>query len=137
VAGRDSQPASIRNIVGVKSGLIAVAALPALLLATGAQARRMTTVPTTVVDIHVTITDTRITLDRHSAPRGDEARFVIRNTGTRSHNFTVQDAFTRTLKPNQRQSVRLFLDFRTKLRYFDNLPGQRTKPGMHGFIVIG
>jgi hypothetical protein len=122
----------------VKSGLAAVAVLPAaLLLATSAQARPLTTVPTVVVDIHVTITDTRITLDRSSAPRGDEARFLIRNTGTRIHNFTVQGAFTRTLKPKQRQSAQLFLDFRTKLRYFDNLPGQRTKPGMHGFIVVG
>lgn len=125
--------------------LIILAMLPALLLAAPAQARPLTTAPSLILDVHVTITDTRIVLDRHSGPRGVEARFVIKNTGTKAHNFTlngkttpagVLQKFSRTLKPNQRVIVGLFLDQRARIPYLDNLPADRSKPGMRGFFVI-
>jgi hypothetical protein len=125
--------------------LIVLAMLPALLLATVAQARPLTTTPSLTLDVHVTITDTRIVLDRHSAPRGVEARFVIKNTGTKAHNFTlngkttptgVRQAFSRTLKPQQRVIVRIFLDSRARIPYLDSLPADRGIAGMRGIFVI-
>jgi hypothetical protein len=125
--------------------LTVVAALTALSLATGAQARPLTTTPSLILDVHITITNTRIVLDRHSAPRGVQARFIIKNTGTKAHNFTlngrttlagVRQHFSRTLKPQQRVTVRLFLDQRARVPYFDSLPADRSKPGMKGFFVI-
>jgi hypothetical protein len=122
-----------------------LATMTALSLAPVAQSRPLTTSPTLTLDVHVTITDTRIVLDRHSAPRGVEARFLIKNTGTKAHNFTfngkttpagVRQAFSRTLKPEQRVIVRLFLDRRTRVPYFDNLPADRGKAGMRGLFVI-
>ena len=114
-------------------------------LAAGAQARPRTTSPGLVLDVRVVITDTRIVLDRHSAPRGVEARFAIRNTGAKAHNFTLsgpkittgrRQGFSRTLKPGQHLTVRLFLDVRARQAYFGGLRADRPKPGMRGFFVI-
>jgi hypothetical protein len=117
----------------------------ALLLVAAAHARPLTTRPDLIVDIHVTITDTRIVLDRHRAPRGVSARFIIKNLGSKSHNFTlsggkapigVLQGFSRTLKPHQRATVRRFLDRRARVPYFDSLPADRGKAGMKGIFVI-
>jgi uncharacterized membrane protein len=97
------------------------------------------------LDVRVTITDTRIVLDRHTAPRGVEARFHIRNTGAKAHNFTLsgpklssgrRQGFSRTLKPGQQKTVRLFLDVRARQAYFSGLSADRSKPRMRGFFVI-
>ena len=125
--------------------LLVIAMLVGLSLAVGAQARPQTTLPGLAIDIRVVITDTRIVLDRHSAPRGVEARFAIRNTGTKAHNFTLtgpkvskgrHQGFSRTLKPGQHLNVRLFLDVRARQTYFGGLPADRLKPGMRGSFVI-
>jgi hypothetical protein len=117
----------------------------ALIVAGAAQARPDTTVPTTVLSVHVTITDSRITLDRHSAPRGVEGRFVIENVGTKSHNFTLDigatgagatPLLTRTVAPKHRTVVPLFLDYRARVQYLDRLPADRSKPGMRGVFVV-
>jgi hypothetical protein len=117
--------------------------LPALSPAAVAHARPLTTTPQYVVDIHVTITDARIVLDPRSAPRGAEGRFIITNAGASTHNFTLKgrrgpaDAgFSRTLKPHQRAIVRLSLNVRGTVAYFDGLPVDRGKPGMSGTFVI-
>jgi hypothetical protein len=119
--------------------------LAALLGAGSAQARPLTTRPQLVFDVHVTLTDARIVLDRHSAPRGVTARFLIRNTGTKAHNFTLSgpktttgggQGFSRTLKPRQHENVRVFLDLRARETYFGGLPPDRAKPGMRGLFVV-
>ncbi len=125
--------------------LILLAVLPVISLVPSADARPLTTTPQYVVKVHVVITDTRIVLDPRSAPRGVEARFVIKNTGAKAHNFTfagrtspkgVPQAFSRTLKPRQQASVPIFLDVRARVPYFDGLPADRSKAGMSGFFVI-
>jgi hypothetical protein len=119
--------------------------LPALLPTATAHARPLTTKPLYALSIHVTITDTRIVLDRHSAPRGVEARFVLVNAGTRAHNFTLKGGTTsggarrnlsRTLEPHQRRIVQIFLDRRSKIPYFGALPSDRGKTGMRGFFLV-
>jgi hypothetical protein len=125
--------------------LLVIAMLVALSLSVGAQARSRTTLPGLVMDVRVVITDRRIVLDRHTAPRGVEARFHIRNTGAKAHNFTLtgpkvatgrRQGFSRTLKPGQHLNVRLFLDVRARQTYFSGLAADRLKPGMRGFFVI-
>ena len=129
----------------VKRRFVVLALLPALSLVASAEARPLTTAPQYVLAVHVTITDTRIVLDHHSAPRGVEARFVIKNAGAKAHNFTlsgrtsptgVRQAFSRTLKPRQRAIVPIFLDVRARIPYFDGLPADRGKAGMRGVFVI-
>jgi hypothetical protein len=133
-----TRPVSLRS-------LVAIAVFVALPLSAGAQARPQTTLTGLAIDIRVAITDARIVLDRHSAPRGVEARFAIRNTGAKAHNFTLtgpkvatgrRQGFSRTLKPGQHLNVRLFLDVRARQTYFGGLPADRLKPGMRGFFVI-
>jgi hypothetical protein len=129
----------------VKRRVVVLALLPALSLVASADARPLTTAPQYVLAVHVTITDTRIVVDHHSAPRGVEARFVIKNTGAKAHNFTlsgrtsptgVRQAFSRTLKPRQRAIASIFLDVRGRIPYFDRLAADRQKAAMRGFFVI-
>jgi hypothetical protein len=107
--------------------------------------RPLTTVPNVFLTVHVTITDSRIRLDRRSARRGDEVRFVIRNAGTKAHNFTlggkatvrrVQTGFVSTLKPRQEKLVLLFMDYRGPLPYRSTLQHDLGKPGMKGIFTI-
>lgn len=125
--------------------LIVLFAIVTTLSVTGAaQGHPLTTRPGLELDVRVTITDTRIVLDRRTAPRGVEARFQIRNVGAKTHNFTLngpklsgdrRQGFSRTLKPGQQKAVRLFLDVRARQTYFSGLSADRSKPGMRGVFV--
>jgi len=123
-------------------GLV-VFVLASLTLVPAAQA---TTAPTVFYNIHVSLTNTRIVLDKHSAPRGTYARFIIRNIDKRSHNFTLgkalrgtgaQSGFSRTLRPHQKRILLLFLDYRGPIPYRGGLPADRSKPGMKGIFTVG
>lgn len=125
--------------------LAAVVATGAVLVSTG-HAGPETTAPSVFVNVRVTITNTRIVLSRHNAPRGTYARFIIRNVDTRTHAFTLgtarrgtgrQSGFTRTLRPGTRKILLLFLDYRGRVPYSASLPADRAKPGMRGTFTIG
>jgi hypothetical protein len=97
------------------------------------------------VNVRVTITDTRISLDRRSASRGDEVRFVIRNIGTKAHNFTlgstkrgtgVQTGFSTTLRPKEQKITLLYLDYRGPITYRSTVKSDLKKPGMSGVFKI-
>jgi hypothetical protein len=122
-------------------------ALLAVGLVPGAQAIGPdTTVPDVFLNVHVTITDTRIKLDRRFATRGDEVRWIIRNTGTKTHSFTLgttskrgvatQTGFSSVLKPKEQKLNLMFLDYRGPLPYRSILPADRNKPGMRGTFTI-
>lgn len=125
--------------------IAAAVAAGAVLVSTG-RARPETTAPSVFVNVRVTITNSRIVLSRHNAPRGTYARFIIRNLGTRTHAFTLgtarrgtgrQSGFTRTLRPGTRKILLLFLDYRGTIPYSASLPADRAKPGMRGTFTIG
>src|SRR6478735_7872184 len=112
----------------MKVRVLALAVISAALFVPGAlgttrgAAGPDTTIPDVFLPVHVTLTDTRISLDRKSGHRGDEVRFTIRNAGKKTHNFTIgagvkagtgkQVGFSTTLKPNQQKEILLFLDYR-------------------------
>ena len=125
--------------------ILLIAALPALLLAGAAQARGLTTRPTLILDIRVTINDERIVVDPRRAPRGVEARFIIKNEGSKRHNFTlsgkkgpagVREGASETLEPGRTKTVQLVLAFRARIPYFGGLEADRDKAGMRGVFVI-
>jgi hypothetical protein len=131
----------------VKSRILTLAAISAVALVPAAHgARPQTTIPNVFVTVHVTITDSRIILDRHSAGRGDEVRFVTRNAGTKVHNFTlgattkrgagIQTGFSSTLKPKEQKVILLFLDYRGPLPYRSLIKADVKKPGMRGIFRI-
>jgi hypothetical protein len=105
-----------------------------------------TTVPDVFLTVHVTLTDSRISLDRRSAARGDEVRFIMRNAGTKLHNFTLggtavrgtgrQTGFSSTLKPKQEKFVLLFMDYRGPIPYRSKLSQDVRKPGMRGVFTV-
>ena len=128
------------RVVALAAAVTAVALVPA------AEGRPQTTIPDVFVTIHVTVTDSKITLDRHSAGRGDEVRFVMRNAGTKLHSFTLgtttgrgtgkQTGFSSMLKPKQQKLSLLFLDYRGPLPYRSVVKYDRNKRGMRGTFTI-
>jgi hypothetical protein len=128
--------------------LAAVAAVAVVPAAQGAQQRSaspQTTAPPPVVDIKVTITDTRIGLTPKGAQRGDYARFILLNIGKKPHTFTlggtkhgtgVQTGFSKLLKPKEQKILLLFLDYRGQIAYRGTLPADRSLPGMKGVFTI-
>lgn len=126
--------------------LSALAAVPAAQGSVRTQSGPQTTAPTVFVNVLVTITDKRITLSRHRANRGDEARFIIRNIGAKTHTFSLgslehgqgmQTGFSPTLKPKTQRTLLLFLDYRGTVPYKSALPHDRALPGMKGTFTIG
>jgi hypothetical protein len=129
----------------MKSRIVALAAVFAVLLIPAAHGQPQTTIPDVFVTVHVTITDSRISLSRHSAGRGDEVRFAMRNAGTTTHNFTLgtqkrqrgtQTGFSTTLKPKQQKLVLIYLDYRGLLPYHSIIKADLSKPGMKGIFKI-
>jgi hypothetical protein len=126
--------------------VFAIAALSAAALVPAAHGQRpQTTIPDVFVTVHVTITDSRISLDRRSAGRGDEVRFIMRNAGTKTHSFTLgnlksgqgtQTGFSSMLRPKQQKVTLLFLDYRGPLPYRSIVKIDRNKPGMKGIFTI-
>ncbi len=113
---------------------------------TNSPASPQTTDPTEIVTVQVKITDARIALSPSSTPRGNYARFVVRNVGTRIHNFTLgkqttratgeQAGFTQTVKPRQQRILLIYLDYRGKLPYYTRIKSDLNKPGMRGIFTI-
>jgi hypothetical protein len=123
------------------TALVAAAATPQQ-----SAARPQTTAPPPVIDIKVTITDSRIDLSRKHAFRGDYARFILHNTGKQPHAFAfgggkrgtgVQTGFHKLLKPSEVTILLLFLDYRGRVSYGGTLAADRAKPGMTGTFNIG
>jgi hypothetical protein len=131
----------------VKARFFTLAALAIVALVPAAQgsARPQTTAPPPVVNVKVTITDTRIGVTPKIAQRGDYARFILVNLGKQPHTFTlgttkhgtgVQTGFSKALKPNEQKILLLFLDYRGRISYRGTLPADRSKPGMQGVFTI-
>jgi hypothetical protein len=138
-------------VLGGKHGskgwrVFAPAALSAaLVVPAAATAHPNTTVPDVFVPVHVTITDKGMTLDRHTANRGDEVRFTIRNAGTKVHSFQLgatkpgqgkQVGFSTTPKPRAQKQYLVFLDYRGPLPYRSTIKTDLSKPKMHGVFKI-
>jgi hypothetical protein len=105
-----------------------------------------TTAPSIIVQVHVTITDSKITVTPKRAPRGSDAQFIVRNVGTKLHTFTLgtakrstgkQTGFSRVMAPHTQKILLLYLDYRGALPYFSNTPADKAKSGMHGTFTVG
>jgi hypothetical protein len=122
-----------------------VALVPAAQGAQQGSVRPQTTAPPSLVEIKVTITDTRISLSPKRAFRGAYVRFIMLNVGNKPHTFAfgtakrgtgVQTGFTRPLEPKQRKILVLFLDHRGRVAYYGSLAADRSKPGMRGVFTV-
>jgi hypothetical protein len=130
-------PMSRGGLLAVLTSAVVLAALAPLSLAAP-----RTTAPGVLVNVHVTISDTTIKLTPKTAPRGSDARFLIRNIGKKPHTFTLGAAkvrpgsptgFTRAFPPKSHQIFVLLLTYRGTLPY--SVDGGRS--GMKGVFTIG
>src|SRR5439155_513146 len=78
---------------------------------------------------------------------GVEARFLMRNSGTKVHSFTLgstttkrgtgkQTGFSSVLKPKEQKLILIFMDYRGPLPYRSTLKHDLGKPGMRGVFTI-
>jgi len=131
----------IRTAVAL-GAVSAVALVPA---ANGVAAPR-TTEPTDMLDIYVTITDSKITLSGDTGQRGQGANFWVHNVGKRVHNFVLRGTGpvaltslglgTHLVKPKSTVDLQVFLDFRGQMTYKSPVRTDLTKPGMKGTFAI-
>ncbi len=126
--------------------VIAMGCVVAAVLVPTAFAQHQTTAPNVFVNIHVTLTDTKVILSPKSAPRGSDARFIVRNTGTKTHSFTLganrlgaaaQSGFTRVVKPKQKLILLIYLNARGVLPYYGGAKASAALPGMKGTFFVG
>ncbi len=105
-----------------------------------------TTAPDLYINVRVTMTNDKFIVSRHSAPRGADARFIIKNISNKVHIFAIgnekygtgaQTGFSSSVKPGQQRILILFLDYRGTISYHGGLPADRNKPGMKGKFDIG
>jgi hypothetical protein len=84
--------------------------------------------------IDVTLTDSRVTMERTRWKRGVVAHFQVVNKGTKPHNFVV-GAFwrSRVLRPGERQQVEAILDIRGRYLFRSTLD---CTPAMRGTLVV-
>jgi len=122
--------------------VIAVAVASLVPAASGIAGPR-TTEPTDIVDIRVTITDSRMRLSKTTIERGVIVRFIVRNLGTRMHDFTFGDpsspgghVTSGPLKRNGRKTILAFLDYRGTFPYQSTVKADATKPGLKGRLTI-
>ena len=122
-----------------------VAAL-ALGVAQVALARTQTTAPNIYVNVTVILSDTKVTVSPTSAPRGSDARFLVRNIGTKPHLFTigsqrhgtgVQTGFTRLMKPGGHGVFLVYLDYRSLMKYYSDVGDTSRKPTFKGTFAVG
>jgi hypothetical protein len=125
---------------------IALGCVLAAVLVPSAVARPQTTAPNVFVNIHVTLTDTKVILSPKTAPRGSDARFIVKNTGTKPHTFTLgsnrlgassQSGFSRTVAPKQSKILLLYLNARGVLPYYGGASASKALPGMKGSFLVG
>lgn len=132
----------------MKSRVLALAALASVtaLVPAASASRPATTDPTEEIDVNVTLRDSGITLDRHSATRGAIARFIVHNLGKKPHSFALgkrnvtavkTGLSTRVMRPRSKvQILLIFLDYRGQLQYRSAVPADRANPRMRGVFTI-
>jgi hypothetical protein len=124
---------------------LGVAAIVALVPAAQSFANPDTTAPPPVVDVKITITDSRFAVSPKRARRGSLARFILVNLGKKPHTFKLgherrgtgsQTGFTAPVPAGKQKVSIIFLDYRGTLPYAPALRTDRTKRGMTGKFTI-
>ena len=125
--------------------LVTVSAV-ALVPAANGVVRPRTTSPSDIIDVYVTITDTKITLSEPSGKRGQSVNFWVHNVGRRTHNFVLRGTgplaltglglATHLVTPKSTVDLQVYLDFRAQMTYTSTVRADKNKPGMTGTFSI-
>lgn len=121
---------------------LVLALLLGAILVPAAESQTRTTAPSVFVNVHVTLTDSKVIVSPKTAPRGSDARFIIRNIGTKPHSFTLitgaQHGFSRVFKPGKHATtLLLYLNYRGALTYYGGDSSAQAGPAMRGTFLVG
>jgi hypothetical protein len=133
---------SIRRL-STFAAVLAVAVVPS---AQGMGRAPQTTEPGEIIEVQVTITDSKITLSDYNAERGTQIDFQVVNKGRRAHNFVLRGTGpialsnlglgTNLVRPKGKAVLQVFLDFRGQMVYKSTVRADQSKPGMKGTFTI-
>jgi hypothetical protein len=133
---------SIRRLSAF-AAVLAVAVVPS---AQGMARAPQTTEPGEIIDVTVTITDSKITLSDYDADRGAQIDFHVVNKGRRAHNFVLRGTGpialsslglgTNLIRPKGKAVLQVFLDFRGDMIFKSTVRADQVKPGMKGTFSI-
>jgi hypothetical protein len=127
--------------------VFALAAVSAVALVPAANgfARPQTTEPTAMLDVYVTITDSKITLSDATGTRGQGVNFWVHNVGRRAHTFVLRGTGpialtslglgTQLVKPKTTVDLQVYLDFRGQMTYKSTVRTDQN-PSMTGTFTI-
>ena len=116
-----------------------------LMIAEPGFAQPQTTSAPQMLFVKVIITDGAITMKPSKAQRGSTALFIISNRGAKPHTLLLGDVkrglgkkigFARTLRPDEQQTVPMFLDYRGTLPFSSIDPADAGKAAMKGTFKI-
>jgi hypothetical protein len=136
-----------RSLLGSKRGVVAclVAVLGAM-LAPVASSRTDTTSPAVYVTIHVTITNSKVSIKPQGPPRGAMGRFVIRNLGKGRVTFSLGAhkaglgtlfGFRAAINPGKQEIRIVYLAIRGKIPYQVRGSFAGAKAASNGLLVVG
>jgi hypothetical protein len=126
--------------------LVVLLLLVGLVPTSSALARTATTAPSIYVNVNVTLTDSKVIVRPKFAPRGANARFIVKNVGKAPHSFTVgflkraaglQVGFTRTFAPGKHSVFIVYLNYRGVVPYFSGASYTKATSAMKGTFVVG
>jgi hypothetical protein len=125
------------------AAVLAVALVPS---AQGMVRAPQTTEPGEIVEVLVTMTDSKITLSDYDAERGAQIDFQVKNNGRRAHNFVLRGnqavglsnlgLGTNLIRPKGKAVLQVFLDFRGSMIFKSTVRADQSKPGMKGTFNI-
>ena len=131
----------LATLVGVRLRILVAAVLVGVAFVPAGYSRTTTTAPNVYISIHVTLTDSKVIVSPRSAPRGSDARFIVRNIGKKPRNFTVRTGaltgFSRVFKPGKRAVLLLYLGYRGTMPYYSGATFASTPAAMKGNLLIG
>jgi hypothetical protein len=114
--------------------LVGIAATGAALAAATFVARgSATTGPVPYVVVRVTLTDSRVVLDRNVVKNVGFVAFRLRNTGKLKHNFVIENVRSPVVTPKHTEHFLVTFADEGKYVYRVTLNG---KPGMRGVLKV-
>jgi len=127
------------------SWLVVVLAVTAIAVPAAVSAVR-TTAPNVYVNVHITLTGSKVIVTPKSGPRGSAARLIVRNISKKpqvfAFNYTnlgngVHSGFLRRFKPGEKAILLLYLSARGFLPYYSGPSYDKAKPAARGKFLVG
>jgi hypothetical protein len=108
--------------------------------------RARTTSPNVFIDVHITLTGSKVIVEPKSGPRGSDARLIVHNISKKPQVFAFNyknlgngaySGLIRTFKPGEKTILLLYLSMRGVLPYYSGPSYKKASPAARGKFLVG